>query len=132
MKFPYKKSKNTFNLILGILWLLLFITDLFFDKKLAWFTVFKGILAISYIAMFLYGIKNRHFEITEERIKLFHIPSKEIKIKDIIDIKKVFDEYQIISLTTTIKISTQSLDKDYKNLFEEKMEEIRLVLNPIS
>jgi len=132
VKFPYKKSKNTFNLILGILWLLLFITDLFFDKKLAWFTVFKGILAISYIAMFLYGIKNRHFEITEERIKLFHIPSKEIKIKDIIDIKKVFDEYQIISLTTTIKISTQSLDKDYKNLFEEKMEEIRLVLNPIS
>lgn len=132
MKFPYKKSKNRFNLIIGILWLVLFIADLIFDQKLVWYSVFKGILAISYITMYLYGRKNRHFEITEEHIKLFHIPSKEIKIKDITDIKKVFDEYQIISSTTTIKISTQSLDKDYKDLFEEKIEEIRLLLNPDS
>lgn len=129
MKFPYKKSKNRFNLIIGILWLVLFIADLIFDQKLVWYSVFKGILAISYITMYLYGRKNRHFEITEEHIKLFHIPSKEIKIKDITDIKKVFDEYQIISSTTTIKISTQSLDKDYKNLFEEKITEIQNTLS---
>jgi len=129
VKFPYKKSKNRFNLIIGILWLVLFIADLIFDQKLVWYSVFKGILAISYITMYLYGRKNRHFEITEEHIKLFHIPTKEIKIKDITDIKKVFDEYQIISPKTTIKISTQGLDKDYKNLFEEKITEIQNTLS---
>lgn len=129
MKFPYKKSKNRFNLIIGILWLVLFIADLIFDQKLVWYSVFKGILAISYITMYLYGRKNRHFEITQNTIKLYQIPTKEIKIKDITDIKKVFDEYQIISPKTTIKISTQGLDKDYKNLFEEKITEIQNTLS---
>ena len=132
MKFPYKKSKNRFNLILGILWLVLFIADIFYDQKLVWYSVFKGILAASYIFIFFYETKKRYFEITPDAIKLYQLPTKEIKIKDITDIKKVFDEYQIISPTTTIKISTQSLDKDYKDLFEEKIEEIRLLLNPDS
>lgn len=132
MKFPYKKSKNRFNLILGLLWLVLFIGDVFFDQKLVWYSVFKGILAISYIFLFFYETKKRYFEITPDAIKLYQLPTKEIKIKDITDIKKVFDEYQIISPQRTIKISTQSLDKDYKDLFEEKIEEIRLLLNPVS
>ena len=132
MIFPYKKSKNNFNLIIGVLWLVLFIADLFFDKKLDWYSAFKGILATSYIFIFFYGTKKRYFEITSDAIRLYQFPSKEIKINAITDIKKVFDEYQLTSSMTTIKISTQNLDKEHKNLFEEKIEEIRLLLNPDS
>ena len=128
MKIPYKKSKNIFNLILGIVWLVLFVGDFFFEQKLMWYSVFKGILAISYITMYLYGRKNKYFEITEEHIKLYYFPSKEIKIKDITAIKKdIFGEYEIKSATTTIKIATQSLDTAYKDLFKEKIEKIRLL-----
>lgn len=131
MKFPYKKSRNRFNLIMGILWFVMSGIDFIFDN-IGWFTFFKLLSFGFFIFLYLNGTKKGYFEITEEHIKLFHIPAKEIKIKDITDIKKVFDEYQIISPTTTIKISTQSLDKDYKDLFEEKIEEIRLLLNPDS
>lgn len=132
MKFPFKKSKNIFSLMIGVLWLILFIADVVLDEKWNWFTCFKLILALSYILLFFFNRNQKYFEITDEHIKMPSIPVKEIKIKDITEIKKVFDEYEIKSEKTKIKISTQSLDKDYKDLFEEKIEEIRLQLNPNS
>ena len=81
------------------------------------------------IFAFFYETKRRYFEITPDVIKLYQLSTKEIKIKDITDIKKVFDEYQIISPTTTIKISTQVLDKEYKELFEQKIAEIQNTLS---
>ncbi|SRR5690554_358447 len=116
---------------MSILWLVMSGIDFFIDN-VSWFTFFKIIFSLFFGFQYIYGTKKGYFEISQDTIKLYQFPSKEIKIKDITEIKKVFDEYQIISPTTTIKISTQGLDKDYKNLFEEKIEEIRLLLNPDS
>ena len=126
MKIPYKKSRNIFNLILGILWLVLFIGDLFFEKKLKWFSIFKLVMSILFLFQYFYRTKKGYFEITDEHIKLFHFQPKEIKIKDITAIKKnIFDEYEIKSAITTIKIATQNLDTEHKDLFKGKIEEIR-------
>ena len=127
MKFPYKKSKNRFNLIVGLLWLVLFIVDIILDQQFEWFSLFKIVMTFFFLFQYFYGTTKKYFEITDEHIKMPSIPVKEIKIKDIKEIKKVFDEYEIKSEKTKIKISTQSLDKDYKDLFEEKIDEIKLL-----
>lgn len=132
MKFPFKKSKNIFSLIIGLLWLVLFVADLIIDEKYRWLNLFKIVIAFFFLFQYFYGTTKKYFEITDDYIKLFYIPEKEIKIKNITEIKKMFDEYEIKSDTTTIKISTESLDKEHKVLFEEKIEEIRLQLNPNS
>lgn len=128
MKFPYKKSKNRFNLIIGLLWLLLFTADFFLSENFRWFSVWQIVMAFLFLFQYFYLTKKKYFEITDEYIRLFHISVKEIKIKDITEIKKVFDEYEIKSGTSKIKISTQGLDKDYKDLFEQKIQEIQNLL----
>jgi len=113
---------------MGILWFVMFGTDFIIDNA-SWFTFFEFIFCMFFLFQYVYGTQKGYFEITPDAIKLYQLPTKEIKIKDITDIKKVFDEYQIISPKTTIKISTQGLDKDYKNLFEEKITEIQNTLS---
>jgi len=109
---------------MGILWFLMFAADFIIDT-VSWFMFFKLLFCIFFVFQYVYGTRNGYFQITENTIKLYQIPLKEIKIEDIISIDKIFDEYKIKSVTTTIKISTQALDKNYKNLFEEKIQEIR-------
>ncbi|MGE4347863.1 MAG: hypothetical protein AB7D46_10675 [Flavobacteriaceae bacterium] len=128
MKFPYKKFTNRLNLTMGILWFVMFGTDFIIDNA-SWFTFFEFIFCMFFLFQYVYGTQKGYFEITQNTIKLYQIPTKEIKIKNITDIKKVFDEYQIISPKTTIKISTQSLDKEHKELFEQKITEIQNTLS---
>lgn len=113
---------------MSILWLVMSGIDFFIDN-VSWFTFFEIIFSLFFGFQYIYGTKKGYFEITPDVIKLYQLSTKEIKIKNITEIKKVFDEYQIISPTTTIKISTQGLDKDYKNLFEEKITEIQNTLS---
>ncbi len=113
--------------MIGVLWLVLFIVDIILDQQFEWFSLFKIVMTFFFLFQYFYGTTKKYFEITDEHIKMPSIPVKEIKIKDITEIKKVFDEYEIKSEKTKIKISTQSLDKDYKDLFEEKIDEIKLL-----
>lgn len=129
MKFPYKKSKNRFNLIIGLLWLGLFVTDIFLNEDFRWFSVWQFVLAVFFLFQYFYGTKKKYIEITNEHIRLFQIPVKEIKIGDITEIIKRFDQYEIKSATTKIKISTQNLDKEHKDLFEKKIQEIQIIPN---
>lgn len=114
---------------MGLLWLGLFIADIIFDETLRWTAYFKIVMACLFLFQYFYGTTKPYFEITDQYIRILKIFSKEIKIRDITEINKKFDEYEIKSDTTTIKISTQNLDQEHKILFEEKIEEIRLQLN---
>ena len=124
MKFPYKKFTNRLNLTMGILWFVMFGADFIIDNA-NWFTFFEFIFCMFFLFQYVYGTRKGYFEITPNTIKLYQIPTKEINIKNIISVEKVFDEYRIKSTGTSIKISTQVLDKEYKELFEQKIEEIK-------
>jgi hypothetical protein len=131
MKFPYKKSTNRLNLIILLLWTALTIADIALDN-MRWITVFKAVLAVFYAYQYFYGKQKGYFEITDKSIKIYQLPQKEIALKDLVEIEKKFDEYYFKSKEQTIKISNQSLDKNYKELLNKKVEEIKELCLPVA
>lgn len=131
MKFPYKKSTNRLNLIMLLLWTALTIADITLDN-MRWITVFKAVLAVFYAYQYFYGKQKGYFEITNKSIKIYQLPQKEIVLKDLVEIEKKFDVYYFKSKDKTIKISHQALDKNYKELLDKKVEEIKELCLPVA
>lgn len=131
MKFPYKKSTNRLNLIMLIVWTALATADIALDN-MRWIIVFKVVLAVFYAYQYFYGKQKGYFEITNKSIKIYQLPQKEIALKDLVEIEKKFDVYYFKSKDKTIKISHQALDKNYKELLDKKVEEIKELCLPVA
>ena len=131
MKFPYKKSTNRLNLIMLIVWTALATADIALDN-MRWIIVFKVVLAVFYAYQYFYGKQKGYFEITNKSIKIYQLPQKEIVLKDLVEIEKKFDVYYFKSKDKTIKISHQALDKNYKELLDKKVEEIKELCLPVA
>ncbi len=131
MKFPYKKSTNRLNLIMLIVWTALATAVIVLDN-MRWIIVFKVVLAVFYAYQYFYGKQKGYFEITNKSIKIYQLPQKEIALKDLVEIEKKFDEYHFKSKEQTIKVSHQSLDKNYKELLDKKVEEIKELCLPVA
>jgi len=131
MKFPYKKSTNRLNLIMLIVWTALATADIALDN-MSWIIVFKVVLAVFYAYQYFYGKQKGYFEITNKSIKIYQLPQKEIALKDLVEIEKKFDVYYFKSKDKTIKISHQALDKNYKELLDKKVEEIKELCLPVA
>ncbi len=131
MKFPYKKSTNRLNLIMLIVWTALATADIVLDN-MRWIIVFKVVLAVFYAYQYFYGKQKGYFEITNKSIKIYQLPQKEIVLKDLVEIEKKFDVYYFKSKDKTITISHQALDKNYKELLDKKVEEIKELCLPVA
>ena len=83
MKFSYSNKRLYINLVLGILWTIIG-TSYFFDKEnMRWNHYLFIVLGMLYLTMFGYEYSKKYFEISNDKIKLFTIPNKEINLSEI-------------------------------------------------
>jgi len=104
MKFSYSKKRLYVNLILGILWTVIALSYFFTNEEIKWNVYATLILAILYITMFLYENIQKYIEVTEDKIKVNSIPSKEINLNELTDLKYYADDYTFKTPSKSIKI----------------------------
>ncbi len=107
MKIKYNKKTLKFNLIRGILWSILGILNLFNDDKIKFIGFGFSLIGILYLFRFIYGL-NFHYLTIENGLIYKNNPfSKKIRLTEITWIKKIYDEYILITKKTEMKLKTE-------------------------
>lgn len=119
MKFSYSRTRLYLNLILGILWTFIGSTYFFDEEKMRWNHYMFIALGLLYLSIFTYEYFNRYFEINNGKIKLFSIPSEEILVSEINEVKYYAGDYTFKTPFKTIKIVKSQIDKNQLSQFED-------------
>ncbi|MRJ10723.1 hypothetical protein EDL98_06450 [Ornithobacterium rhinotracheale] len=118
MKIQYSKKYMYSNLIFGLIWIVLGIYFVFFSDNDWWGYYLYFILGPIYVFSFLIQIWRNYAEIKEDRLVVYGIPNKEIKFKDLREVKYFAGDYIFVSDQKKIKIPKVLIQKDQQLEFE--------------
>ena len=124
LEFAFTNKRLYMNLVLGILWLGIGISYFFEDDtKLKYKPYIVTILGITYLLLFLYEFKQKYFEITKDKIKIKSIPSKEIDLNEVTEVKYYADDYTFKTPSKSLKILKSQINKkqlpEFENFFND-------------
>lgn len=130
MKFSYSNKRLFLNLILGIIWLGIGISY-FFEKnaEIKYKPYFLIILGLLYILLFSYDFYKKYFEISKESIKINSIPTKEINLNELIEVKYYADDFIFRTPNKSIKIVKSQINQkqlpEFENFFNNLQKELK-------
>ncbi|WP_313032262.1 hypothetical protein [Soonwooa sp.] len=129
MKFSYSNKRLYINLVLGILWTIIG-TSYFFDKEnMRWNHYLFIVLGMLYLTMFGYEYSKKYFEISNDKIKLFTIPNKEINLSEIKEVKYYADDYTFKTPKKSLKIVKSQINKkqlpEFENFFNDLQNKLK-------
>ena len=129
MKFSYSNKSLYINLVLGILWTIIG-TSYFFDKEnMRWNHYLFIVLGMLYLTMFGYEYSKKYFEISNDKIKLFTIPNKEINLSEIKEVKYYADDYTFKTPKKSLKIVKSQINKkqlpEFENFFNDLQNKLK-------
>ena len=129
MKFSYSNKRLYINLVLGILWTIIG-TSYFFDKEnIRWNHYLFIVLGMLYLTMFGYEYSKKYFEISNDKIKLFTIPNKEINLSEIKEVKYYADDYTFKTPKKSLKIVKSQINKkqlpEFENFFNDLQNKLK-------
>ena len=124
LEFAFTNKRLYMNLVLVILWLGIGISYFFEDDtKLKYKPYIVTILGITYLLLFLYEFKQKYFEITKDKIKIKSIPSKEINLNEVTEVKYYADDYTFKTPSKSLKILKSQINKkqlpEFENFFND-------------
>ena len=111
MHIKYSKKRLSYNLVFGLIWLLIFSAYLFLNSNsyLKFGYLFIGVL---FLSTYIFE-KSKHYLTIENGVitknKLF---PKRMQLDKISDVRYFAGEYKLISDTSEMRIMTQFIDKD--------------------
>ncbi|MDY3520897.1 hypothetical protein PG614_10465 [Riemerella anatipestifer] len=119
LEFAFTNKRLYMNLILGILWLGIGISYFIEqDDKIKYKPYVVLILGIAYILLSLYEFKQKYFIITVDKIKINSIPSKEINLNELTELKYYGDDYTFKTPKKSLKIVKSQINKKQISEFE--------------
>ena len=129
MKFSYSNKRLYINLVLGILWTIIG-TSYFFDKEnMRWNHYLFIVLGMLYLTMFGYEYSKKYLEISNDKIKLFTIPNKEINLSEIKEVKYYADDYTFKTPKKSLKIVKSQINKkqlpEFENFFNDLQNKLK-------
>lgn len=123
MHIKYSKKRLNYNLVFGLIWLLIFSAYLFLksDSYLKYGYLFIGVL---FLSTYIFE-KIQHYLTIENGVitknKLF---PKRMQLDKITDVRYFAGEYKLISDTSEMRILTQFIDK-------ESLEDLKAVIETL-
>ncbi|MFU2094514.1 hypothetical protein [Ornithobacterium rhinotracheale] len=125
MKIQFSKKYMYTNLILGILWIALGLYFVFISSSDWWGYYLYLVVGILYFFVFLTQIWRNYTEIKDDRLIVYGIPKKEIRFKDLRQVKYFAGDYIFVSDQKKIKIPKQLIQKDQQSEFEAFFQELQ-------
>lgn len=115
-----------FNLIFGIVWMLLFINKSSAFNQLKWFDLFWMLISILYFGMFIYQKRYDYFVVENNMIRLNGPLGKKIHVNHITKVNYFAGEYVVHYLNKKAKISIASLDEDTKKQLKDFIDHLHI------
>ncbi len=122
MKIPYKKQHQRINLILGFVWMIQFLFNLYEDQEFRFSNGMWLILSLLYLGIYFYNRKERYLTIENGIIKQNWPFGKQVKLDEIKRIRYFAGDYTITTKNGEMKINTHLLDQDYFQVLKEELE----------
>jgi hypothetical protein len=128
MHIKYSKKRLNYNLIFGLIWLLIFVAYLFLKTNsfLKYGYLFIGIL---FLSTYFFEKTKHYLTIENGVITKNQLFPKRIQLDKIKDIRYFAGEYKLISDTSEIRILTQFIEKksleDLKTVIETLKQQIQ-------
>ncbi|WP_430812987.1 MULTISPECIES: hypothetical protein [unclassified Carboxylicivirga] len=126
MRIKFKNSRLYINLGFGIFWICLGMFSLLAKDKIIWSDYGYLIVGILYIGLYLYERTNQYLTIDKDIIKRNGLFGKNINIKNIHRIKKVYGQYTLITSNQEFKINTELIDDNSKIELERILNQLEL------
>ena len=119
MEFTFSNKRLYQNLVFGILWLGIGISY-FFEQDAKWKYKPYFILAVGvlYIILFVYEFKSKYFKITSDRIIINSIPSKQIDLRELTEVKYFSNDYTFKTADKNLKIVKSQINQKQLPKFE--------------
>lgn len=121
MQIPYKKRHLTINLIIGLLWLAYALIGIYFDPKPRWTHYGWLLVALAYLAYYLYLKKHQYLSITDGFIKENTPFGKKLPIAEMVSIKKFAGDYILKTPTQSLSINGQLLTPESVVILEAEL-----------
>ena len=119
MEFTFSNKRLYQNLVFGILWLGIGISY-FFEQDAKWKYKPYFILAVGvlYIILFVFEFKSKYFKITSDRIIINSIPSKQIDLRELTEVKYFSNDYTFKTANKNLKIVKSQINQKQLPKFE--------------
>lgn len=125
MKVAYKKRQLTINLVLGLIWLGLFVVSISQEKP-NWTDYGYGIIAIVYLCIYLYQKRYKYVNIKNGIISLNGPFGKKLLLTDIKQIKEFAGDYILKSDTQELRIDTRIIDVESLEVLNAELKKLNI------
>ncbi len=129
MRIGYKKRQLNINLILGIIWLAIGLLNLNYDRENRWTDYGYIVLAILYLALYIYQKKNKYLTIENGILKINGSFGKKVNLTEIKRIKKFAGDYIIKTDKKELTINTQIIDPKSLTELNAELEKLNVEWN---
>ena len=111
MKIRYKKSRNTFYLLMIVFWIALIIYSSMFGEFGKWTDYLVIAVGVMYVSFYSYNYLHQYLTLEKDSIKLNFIFSRKIFLSDIKEFKKFAGEYILRTDSDELRINTSLIDE---------------------
>ncbi|MCF6298239.1 MAG: hypothetical protein L3J08_09710 [Flavobacteriaceae bacterium] len=111
MKIQYKKKRLKYNLIFGLLWLVISLLGIFTKENTYWTDYGFLIISLLYIVTYFYEKKKQYLTIENGILSVNHPFGKKINLSEIKQFRKFAGDYILKSDKTELTINTQIIDE---------------------
>ena len=128
MKIQYKRRKLNFNLYFGMFWLILFLSQLFFDDELEWID-YSLFICLAYLGTYFYQVKYMYVRINHGVLTVNGPFGKNINLHEIKRIKRFAGDYILKSDNRKLTINTQVIDSKSLAELDQELEKLQVEWN---
>ncbi len=126
MKIEFKKTHLKFNLIFGIVWLVLGILNIAFEEEIRWNDYGYLLISILYMALYFYQRQNNAITIERGVIKMGGLFGKKLNLTEIKSIKKFAGDYILKTDNKELTINTQMIDSNSLTDLNTELEKLEV------
>lgn len=124
MKIHFKRNTSKQNLIFGAAWLVLGVSQLFFQERSKWIGIGWLVLATVSFTLYFQQSKTKHILIEGDVLKENWKFGKSIRLSEIITIKEFAGDYILKSENQRLSITKNLIENDALLKLDEKLKSL--------
>lgn len=126
MKIAFKKRYLNISLVLGIVWLIFGLLEIFIKETPYWTDYATLVISVAYLVLFFYQKQKKYLTIENGTIAINGYSGKQLNLNEIIQIKKFAGDYILKTDQKELTINTQIIDQKSLITLNETLEKLNV------
>lgn len=126
MKIAFKKRYLNISLVLGIVWLIFGLLEIFIKETPYWTDYATLVISVAYLVLFFYQKQKKYLTIENDTIAINGYSGKQLNLNEIKQIKKFAGDYILKTDQKELSINTQIIDPKSLITLNETLEKLNV------